>query len=82
MEATLYKRPVNVEKCAIRVTGHLLSYKRRVLFFIQWILVGGVVQEVPTSLLHIQNQIIRTKEVCSFSDGSLAEFDFFLTLGE
>ncbi|GFS33322.1 hypothetical protein NPIL_288591, partial [Nephila pilipes] len=46
------------------VAGHL-SYGRDAQFFAKWILVGKIVPEVPRSILHIQNQTGRTKEVCS-----------------
>ncbi|GFT62783.1 hypothetical protein NPIL_112481 [Nephila pilipes] len=41
---------------SVSVAGHLLSYGWGVQFFTQWILVDRIVPEVPTSILHIQNQ--------------------------
>ncbi|GFT23754.1 hypothetical protein NPIL_662461, partial [Nephila pilipes] len=46
------------------VAGHL-SYGRGVQFFAKRILVSKIVPEVPRSILHIQNQTGRTKEVYS-----------------
>ncbi|GFT86496.1 hypothetical protein NPIL_524111 [Nephila pilipes] len=55
---------LNFQFSILSVAGHL-SYGRGVQLFAKRILVGRIVPGLPTSILHIQNQTGRTKEVCS-----------------